>query len=876
MRWLAYAATLSVHFAGLIYFFMGFFPSKVILPGSGSFLQTPTPFTKAANNASPHFDRLIFMVVDAMRSDYMYSDSYSQMDFLHSLIRNGSAVPFTAFSNPPTVTLPRLKGITSGSAPSFLDAILNVADDRDTSQGSAGDLWVQQLKDHGKRIHFFGDDTWIKLFPDSFEVVEGTNSFFVSDFTEVDNNVTRHLDNELSTEGSLQWDALILHYLGLDHIGHKGGPDSVFMKPKQREMDGILKRLYEHIEADTSDEKTLLVVMGDHGMNELGNHGGSSAGETSPGLAFISPDFPRTLTGQRRNCPVEWNDSYTYYDRINQIDIVPTLAALMNFPVPKNNLGVVIPGFLNMWPSEGQRNVLKENYLQLKQLYIAKFGSHSLPDEQGLFDTNESIYSALWTLQDKLASVATDYNYGNIKMGLILSAIAMVVLCALMFLIKGNLLESISFITFSVIYAVHFHGSSLIEEEHQIWWFLTMSLILYSFCSTKHQRNSIFGYLLMLVGLRLVRGWNNSGQKYISSKTIGLQLIQNPSLMWILVISTYGLLLYLICTQGQFAQCFTTSSANIGSNFKIWEPVCFLSFTIVVAITTLSFSFKLCQSYNDGNVIPSWLQSYGCWILSLFGLTTTLGSVVDPDIKAQLQAINIDLSQIAVICIFALMFIRIFVGRYRGLNGSAITDISNVVTIYLVHQTRIENVPLFLAFNLIKLGFELVLRTSERGKLGSTVFKVTLFSLCLQNLSFFSMGNTNSLATLDLSNAYNGIKSYDVFLVGILTFVSAFAGPIFWSLSALQILFEMPEMSRVSILPEKQRKSSILLRKSTLTLMFYSIGALNLVASCTNFRFHLFVWTVFSPKLLYFASWSILANIVIDLLGAALLLLVKG
>lgn len=41
------------------------------------------------------------------------------------------------------------------------------------------------------------------------------------DFTEVDNNVTRHITDELGNE---DWNTMVLHYLGLDHIGHKGGP----------------------------------------------------------------------------------------------------------------------------------------------------------------------------------------------------------------------------------------------------------------------------------------------------------------------------------------------------------------------------------------------------------------------------------------------------------------------------------------------------------------------------------------------------------------------------------------------------------------------------------------------------------------------------
>lgn len=86
----------------------------------------------------------------------------------------------------------------------------------------------------------YGDDTWLKLFPDFFERADGTSSFFVSvssssrigieievdfctlqDFTEVDDNVTRHVPEEMLNN---DWNAMIMHYLGLDHIGHKAGP----------------------------------------------------------------------------------------------------------------------------------------------------------------------------------------------------------------------------------------------------------------------------------------------------------------------------------------------------------------------------------------------------------------------------------------------------------------------------------------------------------------------------------------------------------------------------------------------------------------------------------------------------------------------------
>ena len=36
---------------------------------------------------------------------------------------------------------------------------------------------------------------------------------------------------------------MVLHYLGLDHIGHLDGPRSLLVQPKLSEMDGIVQHL---------------------------------------------------------------------------------------------------------------------------------------------------------------------------------------------------------------------------------------------------------------------------------------------------------------------------------------------------------------------------------------------------------------------------------------------------------------------------------------------------------------------------------------------------------------------------------------------------------------------------------------------------------
>lgn len=69
------------------------------------------------------------------------------------------------------------------------------------------------------------------------------------------------------------WDVLIFHYLGLDHVGHSGGPKSALMKPKQAEMDAVAEAIYQSlVKIDLKSDQelpTLFILCGDHGMNEV-------------------------------------------------------------------------------------------------------------------------------------------------------------------------------------------------------------------------------------------------------------------------------------------------------------------------------------------------------------------------------------------------------------------------------------------------------------------------------------------------------------------------------------------------------------------------------------------------------------------------------
>ena len=134
------------------------------------------------------------------------------------------------------------------------------------------------------------------------------------------------------------------------------------MLSKQQEMDAIVENIYTSIQQESHLESTLFVLCGDHGMNEAGNHGGSSAGETSPALLFISPKLKTMNT--HIESPVETPEDFRFYQTVQQSDITTTLAGLLGLPIPKNSLGVFIPDFLHMWETGKDRVAyLEENAL---------------------------------------------------------------------------------------------------------------------------------------------------------------------------------------------------------------------------------------------------------------------------------------------------------------------------------------------------------------------------------------------------------------------------------------------------------------------------------------------------------------------------------
>jgi phosphatidylinositol glycan class O len=191
------------------------------------------------------FKKAVIIIIDALRHDFVsYNSSLPEKDahafqnklpFIHTLMKespqNGRLYKFMA--DPPTTTMQRILGMTTGSFPTFIDVGANFA-----SSEILEDNFVDQLLKNGKKITFMGDDTWLGLFPNRFRKSFAFPSFNVKDLHTVDNGVLTHLVPELKNR---DWDVLIAHFLGVDHCGHRYGPYHPVMAEKLTQMDQMLR-----------------------------------------------------------------------------------------------------------------------------------------------------------------------------------------------------------------------------------------------------------------------------------------------------------------------------------------------------------------------------------------------------------------------------------------------------------------------------------------------------------------------------------------------------------------------------------------------------------------------------------------------------------
>ncbi|KPA79034.1 putative ethanolamine phosphotransferase [Leptomonas pyrrhocoris] len=378
-------------------------------------LSALRPFARTGGQCDVHGDHSLA----AIWADNRYTGP--TLHYMEESLRSESdaSIAYFLVADTPTTTAQRIKAIATGTMPAFLEAGSNFNSDAIELDSIIGQM-------NGSAV-LLGDDTWEKLFPNTptkrhWKHAVGVPSFDVADFDTNDDAVLGEVYEVLRRETREAVAAaatvapppageafdrhaglVVAHFLGIDHIGHRVDSDNPYMKGKIRQLDEMLRNVSQLLRERPTSMHTMLLVMGDHGMTNSGDHGGGSAQETDtflfaqyfPGArsAAPTPSSNSTTTASstaanlrraRQLLQQRWRDRVdAEFDRLRscraaagvpldklgatyQVDVTATMAVLLGRPIPYSSFGRVIPEVLTL--ANASTNVEAVEQCNLRQL----------------------------------------------------------------------------------------------------------------------------------------------------------------------------------------------------------------------------------------------------------------------------------------------------------------------------------------------------------------------------------------------------------------------------------------------------------------------------------------------------------------------------
>ena len=941
------------HTVALILFDFGMFPVKPVTTDTAAWSDYgPEPGTTLDLRYGRVFKKVVVMLIDGIRTDVVWSDR-KLMPFTCSLLDNGKGVGFVTLAQSPTVTLPRIKAILTGSVPLFSDAILNV---QESSGISPDNLLTYAKREHGAHVVAYGDNIWGTLFPerDAFLRSEWVVSFFVSDFVHVDVNVTKHVPQEMQKS---DWDILVLHYLGLDHIGHFEGPTSSHVPGKLLEMDGVVKQIYNSLDADS-----LLLVLGDHGTGDAGGHGGSSASEVRTPAMFFSPRFESDRFAHVAG---------SHAGVVEQIDLASTLAALLGVPIPKSNMGKMLTGLLEHLYSHDPLELLrclaantrqllgavnasslsssrKDGFLSRHAALVSLHGAFLKRAHEGMApsvlssqskdivlgygELLRSISSMLVQTSvsyDTLAMAAALYllvsipllcgvrvashgifralssNYPLLLLSCLFSLFLQVLACTSLSLGQSAWLFSFSLWTSPILVLLcatttlnigvvivvvgswlqkHCDGlqlrlrlgsiapasvgivagtccqlallgaSSFVEEEHQVWYFLTTSFLLSMVIQKRLKASSVrssspHGTARMelvwccasVFLFRVARSWNQTGDKWlhlpdISSWMAGESHLFSRSVLGILSLAVVGCS-FLIRTSRR--------SIPIWHLFLLLPGLCFV-YGARSAMKQFYLPTALLGFLSSDGYVESHIVYFLCILLVLMEM-----------LKA------------------AVLFMATKPGHVFS-AGSGLQTSYSAYLLLMCLLSRPQNVAVMAVMTVQHIVFDLVVWPALSS------WQVGLSAMWMAFAGYYLQGNSNALSKIDLTAGYVGMQDFQPARVFLLITLSVWASVLTWLMAAFgHVARSLEHRQPVTSKPKSHAttgsqsipSSSLEAKKKatgsenagdrdlsvfiwTVMLHQMAIGTVVTVVSMAM-RQHIMVWTVFSPKLLIGTSQSI-------------------
>ncbi|CAK78303.1 unnamed protein product (macronuclear) [Paramecium tetraurelia] len=305
-------------------------------------------------------DPVVLIVIDSFRMDLAVSYNFN---FIQQRKSDPQSLIFLSLAETPSVTGPRIQTMTTGNFAPLTKVLDNFHDSEIVE-----DSFIHQAKMGGKKTLFIGDNNWLGLYPNEFTQAHPLNKMRVN--SQAMYVVDKKFEKLFHQNFNQKFDLTVIHFLGIDYVAHEYNRivQNKILDEQLEQLSDIITRIYQRLSNDTT-----LIITGDHGMLNDGNHGGNSSLETNT-VFFVTKKnahydkyFMKKFDGFR--------DDYET-TAIKQVDIAPTLAKLIGVPIPFSNIGMIIP---EIFPSDIVNDYCVEN---LKQMFHY---SKKVKQEQGLF-----------------------------------------------------------------------------------------------------------------------------------------------------------------------------------------------------------------------------------------------------------------------------------------------------------------------------------------------------------------------------------------------------------------------------------------------------------------------------------------------------------
>jgi len=403
----------------------------------------------------PLTHRVVFVLIDGLRDDTSHKPEV--MPFLNEL--RGQGAWATVHSRTPSYSDPGWSVLMIGAWPDISDGpAMNTP--YDTTPTWTQDNLFSAAHRQGLKTAFSGFFWWKKLIPqadvDASLYSQGQDQ---SADREVVDTALTWLQNE-------DYQLVVIHLEQVDNAGHKeGGPRDPRWDAAATRADGLLKEIVSSLDLS---QDTVLVVS-DHGQIDRGGHGGQEA------INLIEP-FVLVGAGVK---PGEYPD-------IQQVDVAPTVAALLGLNIPATAQGIVQTDMLTL--TDDQKTQIGSAQLAQKSKLAADY-LKAIGGSASLQPMPDSVSGLIQAMDAAKASRLNTDRIPRFVLALLLAAIPAIVM------IKKRGKTIAWLLGGALVYLVLFNGRYAILDRR------TYSLT--SIISS----GDLIGYAALTAGLALIIAW---------------------------------------------------------------------------------------------------------------------------------------------------------------------------------------------------------------------------------------------------------------------------------------------------------------------------------------------------------------------------------